>query len=152
MWHGEYNKHELDESGVFFKRFARPPLRDVMSNQNVANRNFVPRAFNGPLESGEPLQLLTNTFCDQLHGSPSTAFSTIPRMTCTYCGVFKLSQEILHVWPRDSEEVSQSGSIVSIKVVRNLFEEVGKGDGHDQPCARDITNRRVPQLSKSTQC
>lgn len=53
-----------------------------------------------------------------------------------YCGVFKLPQEILHVWTRDPEEVSQSGSVVSIKVVRNLLEEVGKGDGHD-----GMTNR-----------
>ena len=41
------------------------------------------------------------------------------------------------MWPGDSEEVSKPGSIVSIKVVRNLLEEAGKGDGHDQPCARD---------------
>lgn len=75
---------------------------------------------------------------------PRPLFSVTPRMVCTYCGVLKLSQEILHMWPRDSEEVSQPGSIVSIKVVRNLFEEVGKGDGHDQPCARDIANRRAP--------
>ena len=37
--------------------------------------------------------------------------------------------------PRDSEEVSQPGSIVGIKVVRNLLEEVCKGDGHDKPSA-----------------
>jgi len=43
------------------------------------------------------------------------------------------------MWPGDPEEVSKPGSVVSIKVVRNLLEEVGKGDGHDQPCARDTT-------------
>lgn len=41
------------------------------------------------------------------------------------------------MWPRDSKEVSKSGSIAGIKVVRNLFEVVGEGDGHDQPGARD---------------
>ena len=43
------------------------------------------------------------------------------------------------MWPRDPEEISQSRSIVGIKVVRNLLEEVGKGDRHDRPCARDFT-------------
>ena len=54
-------------------------------------------------------------------------------MTCAYCGVFELSQEILYMWPGDSEEVSKPGSIVSIKVVRDLLEKVGESDRHDRP-------------------
>lgn len=71
--------------------------------------------------------------------SRAVLFPLILKVACAYCRVFKLSQEILDVRPRDSKEVGQSGSIVSIKVVRNLLEEVGKGDRHDRPCARDIT-------------
>ena len=59
-------------------------------------------------------------------------------MIRAYCGVFKLSQQILHMWSGDPEEVSQSGSIVGVKVLRNLLEEVGKGDRHDRSRARDI--------------
>jgi hypothetical protein len=64
----------------------------------------------------------------------------ITGLTCAYCRIFKLSQEILHVGPCDSEEIRQLGSIVRIKVEGNLFEVVCKGDGHDQPCARDRTD------------
>ena len=49
---------------------------------------------------------------------------------CAHCGVFKLSQEILYVWSRDSEEIGQPWPIVGVEVVRNLLEVVGKGDGH----------------------
>ena len=48
------------------------------------------------------------------------------------------------MWPCDSEEISQSGSIMGIKVVRNLLEEVGKGDRHDRPCARDFAYCLIP--------
>ena len=44
------------------------------------------------------------------------------------------------MWPGDSEEVRQSGSVVGIKVLRNLLEEVGKGDRHNgRSRARDVT-------------
>jgi hypothetical protein len=125
--HGEYSRHELDEYSVFFERLTRPPFRDVMSNQDIADRNLVPRAFNRPMILRKPLQLLT-TSC-VISPGPSDR-----RLRDELClpRVFKLSQEILRVRPRDPEEVSQSGSIMGIKVVRNLLEEVGKGDRHDR--------------------
>ena len=43
------------------------------------------------------------------------------------------------MWSGDPEEVGQPGSVVGIKVVRNLLEEVGKGDRHDRSRARDVT-------------
>ena len=43
------------------------------------------------------------------------------------------------MWPGDPEEVGQSWSVVGIEVVRNLLEEVGKGDRHVRSRARDIT-------------
>ena len=33
---------------------------------------------------------------------------------------------------------------MGIKVVRNLLEEVGKGDRHDRPCARDFAYCLIP--------
>lgn len=71
-------------------------------------------------------------------------------MIRAYRGVFKLSQQVLHVRPRDPEEISQPGPIMGIKVVRNLLEEVGKGERHDHPCARDFTHPSIDSLS--TQC
>ena len=64
--HSEYNGHELYEYGMFFKRFTRPPFRNMMSDQDIANRNLIPRALNRPLVLRKPLQLSTNILCDQI--------------------------------------------------------------------------------------
>ena len=45
----ERSRYGRDECGVFLERFARPSFRNVMSNQDVANCDLVPRAFNRPL-------------------------------------------------------------------------------------------------------
>lgn len=42
------------------------------------------------------------------------------------------------MWPGDPEEISQPGSIVGVEVLRNLLEEIGKGDRHDRSRARDV--------------
>ena len=62
---GEYSGHELDKYSMFLERLARPPFRDMMCNQDIANRNLIPRTFNRPMILRKPLQLLTNILCDQ---------------------------------------------------------------------------------------
>ena len=132
--------NELDEYSMFLERLTRPPFRDMMSNQNVADRDLVPRTFNRPIILRKPLQLLTNILCDQSRTvRPSSHFEP---MIHTHCRIPELSQKILYVRSGDPEEVSQSGSIVGLEVLRNLLEEIGKGDRHDRSRARDIVHRQ----------